>query len=111
MSEERRNHRSGEPSFGVMKENLQRNADAQHMVVGCLRCPKWKFTGPAKAAREAQEVHRKVNHPDTFSGTRRKRRPWGHANMTVEREEEIRAERRRRMRELGIPDNGADDDG
>lgn len=80
----------------------------QPAVGRCLFCPEWSVTGTSEEVNGHLAEHRAQEHPETIGYRRRRRRGSGKLNfrqtLTDEQNDEIEAERRRRMRLLGIPD-------
>lgn len=90
--------------MAYLHEQLRASADRQPMTVYCALCPEWKAEGTAEETRKASVKHRSKKHPELTNKRRivRKRSSFSQS-MTAEREEQIEAERRKRMRTLGLP--------
>ena len=78
--------------------------DRLHVVSRCAFCD-WEHSGPAVEGREKATQHRTEAHPDLVLKRRRNTRSLGSFRQKQLREDdwtEIRDERQKRMRLLGI---------
>ena len=94
-----------EPSFGFLKQNLQRNADAQPLVVSCAFCPGWTVSGSSKETRAAATDHRKQHHPETLRPKPKRKASVFSRNLSAADEKRVEQERKQRMRALGLAEN------
>ncbi len=94
-----------EPSFGYLKENLQKSADAQPLVVSCAFCPGWTVSGSSGETRAAATAHRKQHHPETLRPKPKRKASVFSRSLTAADEKRIDRERQQRMREFGIAEN------
>lgn len=80
-------------------------AQQQPAIGRCSFCPDWIATGTIKEIRELAKAHRRVSHPEIPTRKRRPPRPnlvkW-RTTLDEDQTLEIRQERKRRMRQLGI---------
>ena len=82
--------------------------DAAPVIARCLHCPGWIFRGTALEARTEAQRHRLEQHPELRPRRRRSSRGLGGwtSYLHPEDEAELRAERQRRMRLLGLEVDG-----
>lgn len=95
------------PSPGSVAD-LREWAMRQPTVGRCLFCPSYAVTGSASEVRAQLHEHRELEHPNVPARSRRKRKSGStlysfRQKLNEEQTEEIAANRRRRMIELGIP--------
>ena len=90
------------------REREVASRDAAPVVARCLHCPGWIFRGTALEARSVATAHRLEAHPELKSRRRRSSRGLGGwtSYLHPEDEAELRAERQRRMRLLGLEMDG-----
>ena len=90
------------------REREVASRDAAPVVARCLHCPGWIFQGTALEARTEAQRHRLSEHPEFRARRRRSSRGLGGwtSYLHPEDEAELRAERQRRMRLLGLEVDG-----
>jgi hypothetical protein len=90
------------------REREEASRDAALTTARCLLCPGWVHVGTALEGRTAAREHRLKEHPELRSRRRRSSRGLGGwtSYLHPEDEAELRAERQRRMRLLGLEVDG-----